>query len=130
MSGSIILIEESVFGVLSNGEQVKRYSVKNKLNDFSFSVISFGATIQSINIVDKDNKLINVACGYDKLEEYADPNMNPYFGATIGRVANRISNGEFKINGKSFKLDKNNGNACLHGGKLGLGRVSHVVNIS
>jgi aldose 1-epimerase len=124
MSGSIVLIEESIFGVLSNGEQVKRYILKNKLNDFSFTVISFGASIQSINIIDKDNNLINVACGYDKLEEYLDLSLNPYFGATVGRVANRISNAEFKINGKLFKLEKNNGNACLHGGRLGLARVS------
>jgi aldose 1-epimerase len=126
MSGNIVLVEESIFGVLSNGDQVKRYIVKNKLNDFSFSVISFGASIHSINIVDKDNNLVNVACGYDKLEEYLDQSMNPYFGATVGRVANRISNGEFKINGKTFKLEKNNGNSCHHGGKLGLARVSLI----
>ena len=62
-----IIIEESVFGQLSDGQQVKRFLVKNK-KDFSFSVISFGAAIQSINVKDKNNKLVNVALGFETLE--------------------------------------------------------------
>lgn len=116
---SNILIEETEIG-LWQGEPVKSYKLKNKLTDFSLTVISYGARIQSIHVKDKNNDLIDVACGYDKLEEYTDASLNAYFGCTVGRVANRISNAEFKLNGKLFKLEKNNGNACLHGGINGI----------
>jgi aldose 1-epimerase len=49
--------------------------------------------------------------------------LNPYFGATIGRVTNRISNAEFKLNGVTYNLDKNNAEHCLHGGKQSFARV-------
>jgi aldose 1-epimerase len=64
---SNIIIEESVFGKLSEGQQVKRFLLKNK-NDFSFSVISLGAAIQSINVKDRNNKLVNVVLGFETLE--------------------------------------------------------------
>lgn len=50
--------------------------------------------------------------------------MNPYLGASVGRVANRISNAEFKLDGVVHKLEKNNGNHCLHGGSRGFGKVN------
>ena len=123
---SNILIEEAEIG-LWQGEPVKSYKLKNKLTDFSLTVISYGARIQSIHVKDKNNDLIDVACGYDKLEEYTDASLNAYFGCTVGRVANRISNAEFKLNGKLFKLEKNNGNACLHGGINGISNVSKMI---
>ena len=57
------------------------------------------------------------------IQEYSDQKLNPYFGGIIGRVANRISNGEFTLNGKTYRLDKNNGNNTLHGGKSGFNWV-------
>ena len=65
--------------------------------------------------------------------------LNPYFGETVGRVANRISNAEFTLNGEKIKLDANNGKHCLHGGVTSISRVrfstksfinSHLVNIN
>ena len=46
-----------------------------------------------------------------------DRKLNPYFGGIIGRIANRISNAEFQLNNKTYKLDKNDGENCLHGGR-------------
>lgn len=64
---SEISIEESLFGRLSNKQEVKKYTLTNK-NGFSFSVISYGASIQSINVKDKDGKLRSVALGLNTLE--------------------------------------------------------------
>ena len=53
--------------------------------------------------------------------------MNPYFGGIIGRVANRISNARFNLEGTSYYLDKNDGESCLHGGKNGLSWVYTIL---
>ena len=121
-----IKTEESLFGKLTDKKaelkHVKKFTLTNK-NGFSVSLISYGAAIQSISLKDKSKKLTNVVLGFESLEEYTDSTLNPYFGATIGRVTNRISNAEFKLNDKVHKLVKNNGDSCLHGGPDGLSQV-------
>lgn len=62
-----VLIEEVEFGKLFNGEQVKLFKLRNQ-NDFQLNIISYGASIQSVLVKDKENKLINVALGFDTLE--------------------------------------------------------------
>ncbi|EEQ38169.1 hypothetical protein CLUG_02292 [Clavispora lusitaniae ATCC 42720] len=79
-----------------------------------FSIANYGATIQSIK---KDGH--QYVAGYDDLSGYKQAS-NPFFGATIGRVANRISNAEFSIDGSKYSVSKNeNGTNCLHGGENG-----------
>lgn len=109
-----VKVTVSSFGYLANGEEVKKYSLVNK-NNFELNVISYGASIQSIVLNDKSGKPTNVALGFESIQEYCD--LSPYFGSTVGPVANRISNGEFKLNGETYKLEKNNGNHCLHSGQ-------------
>jgi len=65
--GDNILIEETEFGKLTNGEQVKLFKLKNQ-NDFQLNLITYGASIQSILVKDKEKKLVNVALGFDTLE--------------------------------------------------------------
>ncbi|CAM9012390.1 unnamed protein product [Wickerhamomyces anomalus] len=60
----------------------------------------------------------SLVLGFNDFQSYKS-NGNPYFGATIGRYANRISNGEFKLNGKVFKTDVNENSNTLHGGANG-----------
>lgn len=100
-----------------------KYVLKNH-NDFEVVLLSYGAILQAMKTKDRNNKLVNVVLGFDTLEEYADQTLNPYFGGIIGRVSNRISNGEFKLDGKTYYLDKNDGNNTLHGGKTGFNWVS------
>lgn len=79
-----------------------------------FSIANYGATIQSIK---KDGH--QYVAGFDDLSGYKQA-LNPFFGATIGRVANRISNAEFSIDGSKYSVSKNeNGTNCLHGGENG-----------
>lgn len=85
-----------------------------EINDFKVNITNFGATIQSILV--KGQPVVN---GYADVESYKLP-TNPFFGATVGRYANRIEGGEFKLDGKTYSLPKNeNGTTTLHGGSVG-----------
>jgi aldose 1-epimerase len=82
--------------------------------------MSLGATLQSLRLHDRDGHLIDVVLGYDSLAEYL--NGGSYFGATIGRYANRIAHAEFSLDGKTYHLPANNGENTLHGGTAGFNR--------
>lgn len=87
----------------------------------SAEIISFGARIHKLFVTNKHGERIDVVGGFPTPEGYRKD--NPYFNAVIGRVANRIANAEFTLNGKKHKLyDNDNGN-CLHGGKVGFDSV-------
>ena len=92
-------------------------------------VSPFGATITRILVPDRDGVVADVALGYDDLESYDSAVDRPYFGAVVGRVANRIANARFEVrdeNGsvvtRSDALVANNGPHCLHGGTRGFDR--------
>tara|TARA_B110000971_G_scaffold212665_1_gene242412 strand:- start:495 stop:908 length:414 start_codon:yes stop_codon:yes gene_type:complete len=89
------------------------YTISNPTNTFSFSCTNYGATLISIIVNSKD-----ILLGYDTLEGYLSP-TNPYFGATVGRVANRVANGTFKLNSKTYNVPQNNSPNMLHGGTVG-----------
>ncbi|CAI9752695.1 unnamed protein product [Fraxinus pennsylvanica] len=110
-----------LFGISVNGveEEVKSYELKK--DDFSVKFTNFGARIISVILPDRNGKLGDVVLGYDTLEEYV--NDVQYFGAIVGRVANRISNAQFTLNGTVYKLDANEKNNTLHGGVKGFSQV-------
>src|SRR5205814_8232040 len=83
-------------------------------------VITYGATLTELWIPDKSGKTADVVLGFDKLDGYLTD--EPFFGATVGRYANRIANGKFTLNGKEYGLFINNGPNSLHGGKVGFNR--------
>lgn len=78
---------------------------------------NYGAKLISLHVPDRDGKLVDVVLGYDKAEDY--PNGDPYFGASVGRYANRIAKGKFNIDGTDYQLAINNGENALHGGPQG-----------
>ena len=119
---SLTSITESLFGQLDDGQQVKQYVLRNNKN-IEVALLSYGATIQFIKVLDKNNISTNIVLGLNTLEEYTNKTLNRYFNCIIGRVANRISNGEFKLNGKIYQLDRNEGNNFLHGGHMGFSWV-------
>lgn len=83
----------------------------------SFNFLPLGAIIQSFHVNGK-----NIVLGFDSAEQYKEHNA-PYFGETIGRIANRVSGAKINnLNGKSYKLAANNGPNALHGGPLGWGK--------
>jgi aldose 1-epimerase len=99
-----------------NGKQTQLYVMKNK-NDMEVCVTNFGGRIVSIMVPDKNGKMQDVVLGFDNVKDYV--NIPSDFGAAIGRYANRINKGQFKIDGKLIQLPTNNFGHCLHGGPKG-----------
>jgi SSS family solute:Na+ symporter len=107
---------------------IKLYNLQNK-SGMSVNVTNYGAIITSIIVPDRDGKLQDVALGYQRAEDYMNAVDKPYFGAIVGRYGNRIANGEFSTDGKTFKLAKNNGDNHLHGGVIGFDKVIWDANV-
>lgn len=108
-----MLVEKKVFGLTKEGKEASLFTVENK-SGAKAVFTDYGAILVSLFVPDKDGKLDDVVLGYDQLEKYFV--NSPNFGATIGRHANRIGGARFTLNGKTYELDKNDGNNNLHGG--------------
>ncbi|MBR0192336.1 MAG: galactose mutarotase [Thermoguttaceae bacterium] len=114
-------IEVSDWGKTSDGKEVKLYTMTND-NGMVVKVSNFGAVINAIIVPDKDGNMADVALGFDEVSGY-EADSCPYFGALVGRYGNRIADGKFTIDGKTYQVTKNeNGITCLHGGKIGFNR--------
>ncbi|XP_074662858.1 galactose mutarotase-like [Tubulanus polymorphus] len=112
----MVQITSDKFGVTSDGKDVHRYTFTNG-KGVSVGVLNYGGNICSINVPSKTGKSIDVALGFDKLEDYeVNP---PYIGALIGRVCNRIHKGKFSLDGVDYELVVNNGPNHIHGGLKG-----------
>ena len=90
-------------------------------NGVKVKITNYGGIITSVLIPDKNGRMGDVVLGYDSLSQYIA--NNPYFGAMVGRYANRIAKGKFTLNRKDYKLAINNGNNSLHGGLKGFDKV-------
>ena len=101
-------------------KEVFLYTLTNS-NGLKVKITNYGGIITSILVPDKTGRLGDIVLGYDSVEQYIA--NSPYFGATVGRYANRIAKGKFVLNGKSYKLNINNGNNSLHGGLKGFDKV-------
>ena len=112
-----------LFGKLKNGENIYKYLLAN--GSCEIEVISYGGIITSIKVPDKNNNLIDVALGFETLDPYLKD--HPYFGAIVGRYANRIDNGKFTINNMDYNLPINNNGTSLHGGLKGFDKVNWDV---
>jgi len=109
-------LNKESFGKLPDGTEVFSYTLSNK-NGVEVKVTNYGATITSIKVPDRNGKFDDVTLGYDSIDGYVA--KNPHMGSLAGRYANRIAKGEFKLNGKTYTLAKNNGENHLHGGPNG-----------
>lgn len=110
------------FGTMPDGQKVHRYTLKNA-KGMVVKLTDLGATITEIRVPDRKGAFENVVLGFDNAEGYLSDD-NQYFGCTTGRVANRIAQGKFTLDGKEYQLAVNNGVNHLHGGvKRSLNRV-------
>ncbi len=104
----------------SDNKKVDLYTLTNK-NGLQVTISTYGGTVTSWIVPDKNGNKSSILLGYDSLSGYlAHP---PYFGALIGRYGNRIANGKFKLDGKEYKLATNDGKNHLHGGIKGFDKV-------
>jgi aldose 1-epimerase len=113
-------IETSSFGKTKDGQEVTLYTCRNAKGAV-LKMIDYGAIVVELHVPDRNGKLANVNVGFDKIDGYLE--RHPYFGATVGRYANRIGGAKFEIDGKTYELTANNGKNQLHGGKQGFDAV-------
>lgn len=109
-------IQKAPFGLTADGNAVNIYTLTNN-HGIEIRIMSYGGTIVSIKTPDKHGHLANIVLGFDTLEPYLAG--VPYYGALIGRYANRIAGGRFTLNDISYQLPRNNGPNSLHGGDQG-----------
>ncbi len=104
---------KSNFGFTTKGEQASLYTLKNQ-SGMEIAVSDYGAVLVKVLVPDKEGKKVDVVLGYDDVKGYEAGTL--YFGATVGRVANRIGGGAFELNGKTYALTQNDNKNTLHGG--------------
>ena len=116
--------EESIFGKLPDGQEVKIFVLTNA-SGMTVKVTEYGAILVSIEAADRNGKFADLSHGYDTLEGWLT--NTSYFGSTVGRFGNRIADGKFSLDGKTYELATNNdpgGIHChLHGGLKGYDKV-------
>jgi aldose 1-epimerase len=101
----------------ADGKEVTLFTLTNA-NGLVLKAINYGATITELHVPDRAGKLADVVLGFETLEGYTN-GKNPFFGVTVGRVANRIRGAKFKLAGKEYKLAANDKPHTLHGGNKG-----------
>jgi aldose 1-epimerase len=108
------------FGQLPDGRRVDVFTMRNG-HGIEVRAMTYGAIITAIRTPDRDNTIADVTLGFDSLAGYLG--ASPYFGAIVGRYANRIANGRFTLDGVEYHLARNNGPNSLHGGNRGFDKV-------
>jgi aldose 1-epimerase len=108
------IVQES-FGEVEDGP-VDKYTLSND-NGMEVSILTYGAIVQSLKVPDRNGYAVDVVLGFDNIQDYVD--KSPYFGAVVGRYANRIANGTFELDGETYTLAINNDPNTLHGGEKG-----------
>ncbi len=114
-------VTKTVFGKMDDGTEVDLYTITNKSGAY-VSLQTLGGGIQSINVPDREGKLADVVLGFDEPQPYINGDLG-FQGLLVGRVANRIRNAKFTIDGIEYNLPANQGTWTLHGG----GRFSFTV---
>ncbi len=112
-------IDKLPFGS-AGGQDVELYVLTNS-NGMVAKIATYGATLTELDVPDRDGKLDDVVLGFDTLDGYLG--KEPYFGAVVGRVGNRIARGRFTLGGKTYQLAVNDGKNHLHGGIKGFDKV-------
>ena len=118
-SGKIERVKRTSFGKLPDGTEIQQFTLRNAKGALA-KVITYGATLTELWMPDKSGKNADIVLGFDNIAGYLTD--HPYFGATVGRYANRIARGQFQLDGRTYSLFINNGPNSLHGGKAGFNR--------
>jgi aldose 1-epimerase len=113
-------VDKEFFGQTPDSKQVELYTLTNT-NGLTAKITNYGAILVSLEVPDRDGKLADITLGFDNLNDYVE--RNAFFGATVGRYANRIGGAKFTLEGVEYTLAANNGPNHLHGGKKGFDKV-------
>lgn len=109
-------LESKNFEAVIDNKNTHLYWIEN--NGLKAAFTNYGGRLVGLWIADKNGKLTDVVVGLNSVSGY-QKSTEPYFGATIGRVGNRIAKGKFTLEGKKYNVPLNNGENALHGGKIG-----------
>jgi len=109
-------VTKEIFGVAPSGQPIYLYTLRNS-QGVQAAITNYGGRIVSLKTPDRKGKFDDIVLGFDSLQEYLHD--NPFFGALVGRYANRIANGQFTLDGVKYELARNNGPNTLHGGLKG-----------
>lgn len=117
--GALAQVTKQSYGKTPDGTPVDLYVLKS--GDIEAHVITYGGIVQALKVPDKSGKSADVVLGFDTLDGYTSgPKPNPaFFGAIIGRYANRIANAKFTLDGKTYSTPQNDGPNTLHSGPNG-----------
>jgi aldose 1-epimerase len=108
------------FGALANGQSTQLFTLRNA-HGIEIQLTNYGGIITSLKTPDRSGRFADIVLGYDNLAAYVA--NSPYFGAIVGRYANRIARGHFTLDGVTYTLAVNNGPNSLHGGLRGFDKV-------
>src|SRR5882724_3265903 len=114
------MMTKSEFGRTPGGARVNLYTLTNR-SGVEARITNFGGTLVSLRVPDRNGHSEDVVLGYDSIDNYVDDKF--YFGGIIGRYANRIALGQFKLGDVNYVLARNNGENNLHGGDKGFNKV-------
>jgi len=115
------------FGRTPDSREVTAYTLRNATG-IAVQVLNYGGLITSLTVPDRSGVFADIVLGYKVLDGYL--NANPYFGALVGRCANRLAGGRFVLHGRKYQLAVNNGPNHLHGGPGGFDKVMWKVTPS
>jgi aldose 1-epimerase len=115
-----IPVNRADFQTTIDGKQTDLYTLESG-DGIKLAITNFGGRVVSWMVPGKDGSYADISLGFDNIEAYLE--YGSYYGALIGRVGNRIANGEFSLNGETYNLAKNNGQNSLHGGPNGFHNV-------
>jgi len=118
-------VTSTPFGKLPDGRPVTLYGLSS--GDLQVRVMDYGATVVNLITPDRDGRSGDIALGFESLAPYLT--KSPYFGATVGRYANRIAKGRFTLDGRTYQLAINNAPNTLHGGKRGFDKQMWAAHI-
>jgi len=114
------MVETSPFGAIEDGTKVDLFTLTNARGSVA-KIATYGATLTELWMPDRSGKMGDVVLGFDSLQGYTG--KHPWFGATVGRVANRIAKGKFTLDGKEYSLEINDPPNNLHSGSHDLSRA-------
>lgn len=115
---------KTVFGRMPDGVQVDLITLRD--GSFACEIITYGGAVRSLIVPDQEGKPVDVALGFDRLEDYMA--QDKFIGALVGRYANRIGGAKFTLNGVEYSLAVNDGPNALHGGAVGFDKQVWTVD--
>ena len=113
-------VKKESFGKTASGQGIDLFTLTNA-HGLEARIMSYGGIVLSLKVPDRNGHLDDIVLGFDSADGYATTSQ--YFGALIGRYANRIGMGRFSLNGVEYKLATNNGANHLHGGVNGFNKA-------